>query len=400
MELETNTDSTRKLASVQIIETVVKHPNADALELVTFKDLCWQVVTRPGEAKVGDKVVYCEIDCLLPGSAKWLPEAVKGRVADQSDKTVYRVKTIKLRKEISQGLIVPFCEDLLKKLDGHSLEIGTNVTDALEIGKYEPNTDGGDGGGTNRVKVKSGIPFPSHLIDKTDETRVQSCKKSFEELYGLPYYITVKCDGTSGTFLIDPETGEFLVCSRNLVRVDPNAPAAAAAAVVQVEVAEITEIAPGVTEKLESDRFDASLISSASDDDKYWYIANKYDLQNKLKSLSGRYAIQGEICGPNIQKNLLCLKDTELFVFNVIDIKYRSRVSYQDMVQICGELGLKPVPLVEQGASFPYTDVAAILKLSQGTYQNTKNQREGIVVRGDKISFKAINNEYLLKNDY
>jgi RNA ligase (TIGR02306 family) len=83
----------------------VKHPDADSLSLATV--LGWQVVVRNDEAKEGDLIIYCEIDSLLPGDSEWLPEAIKGRVASQVDKTYFRVKTIKLRKELSQGLIVP-----------------------------------------------------------------------------------------------------------------------------------------------------------------------------------------------------------------------------------------------------------------------------------------------------
>lgn len=96
--------SLRKLASVQVVEAIVPHPNANALQLA--KVLGWQVVIRMDEVKAGDKIVYCEIDSLLPGSAEWLPEAIKKRVAEQTSKEWFRIKTIKLRGELSQGLIV------------------------------------------------------------------------------------------------------------------------------------------------------------------------------------------------------------------------------------------------------------------------------------------------------
>ena len=105
MEFESITEPKRKLASIQLVTEVIKHPNGDALELATV--LGWQVVTRINEAKVGDKIIYCEIDGLLPGDAEWVPPAVRGRVEKQKDQTWYRIKTIKLRKELSQGLIIP-----------------------------------------------------------------------------------------------------------------------------------------------------------------------------------------------------------------------------------------------------------------------------------------------------
>lgn len=115
-------------------------------------------------------------------------------------------------------------------------------------------------------------------------------------------------------------------------------------------------------------------------------------------------ALQGEVCGPSIQKNLLGLKEVDFFVFNVIDIKHRRLLPLADMLSICKEMGLKFVPIVEQNASFDCKDIKELLVKAEGKYQNTKNDREGIVIRSlvveDNISFKVINNAYLIKNDY
>lgn len=133
VDSETNSDSTRKLASIQKVEKIVKHPDADSLSLATV--LGWQVVIRNDEAREDDLIIYCEIDSLLPGNAEWLPEAIKTRVAAQTDQSFFRVKTIKLRKELSQGLIVPIPKDWDK------MSVGDNVTDRLGIKKYEPNVN-------------------------------------------------------------------------------------------------------------------------------------------------------------------------------------------------------------------------------------------------------------------
>lgn len=175
--------------------------------------------------------------------------------------------------------------------------------------------------------------------------------------------MTVKCDGMSGTFVIDPDTNEFLVCSRNTIKKpEPNI------------------VCP------------------------YNLLAKKYDIEAKLRALYPHLALQGEVCGPSIQKNLLGLKEVDFFVFNVIDIKHRQLLPLAKMISVCEELGLKFVPIVEQGDVFNYTDINELLKKAEGKYPNTKNDREGIVVRSllveDNISFKVINNAYLIKNDY
>ena len=366
-------ETQRKLASIQVVENVIKHWNADSLEISTLEGLGWQVVVNVNEnIKKKDKVVYCEIDCLLPGSANYLPEAIKQLVEKQANKDWFRVKTIKLRSEISQGLIIPlsnFEKDMKETLE--ALDEGENVTQLLNIGKYEPTC------GVSEVRSGPRVStFPSHLLDKTDEIRIQSSTKLLNEIEGQEYYVSVKCDGMSGTFLVDPDTKEFVVCSRNQVR-------------------------------------------QKDDACDYWRVATKYNLEDKLKNdkFSG-YAIQGEVCGPKIQKNLLNLKDVDFFVFNIVDLKHRQRLSFEEMNMVCNELQLKQVDIVEHDTKFECCKFKAadeegrtlidtkstinkLLKLAEGKYPNSKHQREGIVIRSKdgRISFKVINNQYLLKND-
>ena len=54
----------RKLASIQTVNAVEPIPNADAIEKIRV--LGWWVVVKKGEHQPGDKLVYCEIDSLLP----------------------------------------------------------------------------------------------------------------------------------------------------------------------------------------------------------------------------------------------------------------------------------------------------------------------------------------------
>ena len=354
MNLETNTDTTRKLASIQRVDAVDPHPNADRLELISI--LGWQVCEVKGAVKVGDVVVYCEVDSLLPGSAEWLPTAVQERVQKQKDQTYYHVKTIKLRKEVTQGLIIPFTDVLLKCFpDIVKLNVEDDVTKLLGVQKYEKPSFSGDLQGGS-----SGTPFPSDLLDKTDETRVQSSPKRFQMLLGQPYYVTVKMDGTSGTFLLRPETGELLVCSRNQIREKPE------------NEEELQKCA-------------------------YHTIAEKYKIADILKE-HPTIAVQGEICGPNIQDNWAALKDLQFFVFNVVDIPHRKKLPFGELKDWCAKVGLPMVPVVESGDNFHRESIKSVIAEAKGKYKNTKNQREGLVFRSQdqKVSFKAINNEFLI----
>ena len=53
-------EDVRKLVSFKTVEKIKPIENADAIELVCFGG--WQVVVKKDEFKVGDKVIYFEID--------------------------------------------------------------------------------------------------------------------------------------------------------------------------------------------------------------------------------------------------------------------------------------------------------------------------------------------------
>lgn len=355
IDSESNTDSTRKLASIQIVEKVEKHSGADSLEIVTI--LGWQIITKVGETSVGSKVIYCEIDSMLPHNAPWLPEAIKDRIIKEKLSGPFRVRTIKLRGELSQGLIIPLATSLPIGTD--TLEIGHDVTELLAIEKYDPPAITGKG---SLFQSRTAGNLPSHLINKTDEYRVQSCPEFLQDLAGEPYYMTVKMDGVSATYLINPETRKLMVCSRNMIRERPIN----------------TSLCP------------------------YWSVAVKHDIENKLKVMP-HIAIQGEICGPKIQKNLAMLKEFSLFVFNVVNLNTKQRYPLDNMMFLCSDiLNVPTVPLYEQGDCFNYYDVYQLLNKAKGTYAGTKNAREGLVIRSadQSISFKVINNDYLLKHGF
>jgi ATP-dependent RNA circularization protein (DNA/RNA ligase family) len=88
------------------------------------------------------------------------------------------------------------------------------------------------------------------------------------------------------------------------------------------------------------------------------------------------------------------------YVFGVFDLKQRCWLSFHDMVSVCAKLHIPTVEFVQRGDCFAM-DLKELLKLAQGVYPNTTNQREGIVVRSidRSISFKVISNAYRLKND-
>lgn len=111
----------RNLVSIQKIKEL--HPIAESDNIEVAKILGWSVVVKKGEFKVGDKVVYAEIDSLFPDKEEF--EFLRG--------SKFRIRTIKLRGQISQGIAFP-----LSVLPAGEYNIGEDVTDILGVSKYEP----------------------------------------------------------------------------------------------------------------------------------------------------------------------------------------------------------------------------------------------------------------------
>jgi RNA ligase (TIGR02306 family) len=330
---------TRKLASIQRIESIAPIPNADAIEQARV--MGWTVVTKCGEFTPGDLCVFFEVDSVLPDGASWA-EFMRPRQ--------FRVKTVKLRGVLSQGLALPL--DILSA--AHGLSVDDDVTDALGVVKFELPA-------APMLRGEQAGHFPT-AIPKTDETRLQSVLGVREELRGLPFVWSVKLDGTSATFA--KMDGELVVCSRNWAMND----------------------GPTV----------------------YWDMARRYSLAERLPD---GMAVQGEICGPGIQKNRLGLTEPDLFIFNVYDIRSGAYLDHDTARALADSLGLKSVPEGGRGGvcSEEVPTLDDFLELARGTYAGTKNRREGIVVRPlvethsrrlqGRLSFKVINNDFLLKDE-
>lgn len=327
----------RKLASIQKIDKLENIEGADFI--LKARIMGWDVIVKKDEFAVGDKCCFFEVDSILPDGQVW-SEFMRARK--------FRIRTAKMRGVLSQGLVLP-----LSILPPGDYNLEDDVTEVLGITKYEIPQQ--HSGGFNLGKSAGNFP---HYVPKTDEIRIQSCLQCLDELRGCPYYITLKCDGTSSTF--SKYRGEFLASSRNWAK-------------------------------------------KKDDESVYWKMVHKYDLTNKVPE---GFAIQGEVIGPGIQYNRLMLTDIDLRVFTIYDIEARRRVEFQQLVYMCKDLGLPMVPVLEEGGAFDYT-LDQLLEMAKGKYEGTSNHREGIVIRPQinmysqklqgPLSFKCINNDYLLK---
>lgn len=349
----------RKLASIQTVNAAEPIPNADAIEKIRV--LGWWVVVKKGEFKPGDKLVYCEIDSLLPERAEFeflRPNCYKPAQTDGAGAVIqaagFRIKTIKLRGQVSQGICFP-----LSVLPPHTAtDEDADVTELLAIRKWEPPQTGSSG------RIKGSFPG---FLPKTDETRVQVLEKVIERHRGLTFCMTEKLDGTSFTTFI--REGEFGVCSRNM------------------------------------------LLDTTDEASTLVRVAKRLGLEERLRALSAarghEVAIQGEVIGPGVQRNKYGLQEVTLRVFNVFDVTAYRFLDHSDMFAAVAEMGLETVP--QLGTVVLNHTVDELVALSEGTsVLNAKAQREGIVLRPlaevedpylGRLSFKAINPKFLLKYD-
>jgi len=331
----------RKLASVVKIVDIQPIPGADAIVVATVKG--WKVVVKVNEYKVGDLAVYYEIDSFLPirPQFEFLRKSSYKRMASSEG---FRLKTIRLRGQISQGLLTPIPEGISNPREGDDL------TEALDIVKYEPPIPAQLAG-----KIKG--TFPS-FIPKTDEIRIQN----FESEVGFSpvgerAYVTEKLDGTSFTCYFN--NGVFGVCGRNW---------------------ELSE----------------------TSDNSLWRMANLLQLKEKMTKHGKNIALQGELVGAGINGNLYGLSDHKLYFFTGYDIDKGRRMFFDELEWVLFGLQLQMVPLLEKyGFVIPNESniVDYMLKYAEGkSVLNMEVDREGVVVRGleREFSFKAISNTYLL----
>lgn len=348
----------RKLASIRRIDALNPIEGADKIEVATVGG--WKVVCQKGQFKEQDLVVYFEIDSFLPeGNPAWQ------FLVDKSSKIFNGVnghvlRTVKLRGQISQGLLLPFTASMAIKIGaGPSAKFsdyeGMDVTELLGIQKWEAPIPAHLSG-----EVRGN--FPS-LVPKTDEERIQSFTNTMlDELKSInSWIVTEKVDGSSWTVAIIGD--DFHVCSRNL-----------------------------------------SL--RETDKNTQWKIVRELDLERKMRELRTRigntdFAIQGELLGEGIQKNRYNIKGHKVLVFNCYNITDCSYFGVDALNEICDILGLEQVPVLDSCMDDPFYDgIEGLIKMAEGkSVLNPKTEREGLVFKSyaREKSFKVISNKFLMK---
>lgn len=430
----------RTLASIVQVIKVSPIEGADRLEVAEMMGKGWKVVVQKGEFHPDELAVYFEIDSFLdPNDERYafLKERCLRKFVSKSGSVLregIKIKTIKLRGQISQGLLMPIdkfpevkerihhftkedaweekdkqfvdidvfitktleeclkadAEEDQKYADEHNGEmptwerkkylygdfcvplVGADVTALLHVEHYDEVKEQLQPTMGNPINADAMGKFPSDYIPKTDEERIQNLSDWFEKMKGRIWQVSCKHDGTSCTIAYS-------------TLIDSATP----------------EIVCSRNLRLKPTTADGKIPV-------YWQMATKYDVLAKLKKLAdeigAEYAVQGEIVGPGVNGDRNKEQEYKFLVFRIYDITNQKWINPKDTVELCKSLGLEHVQIVKDSFAFfdEITTMEDALKFAEGKTAEG-NEREGIVCKTiDDLpyaSFKVVSNRYLLKQE-
>ena len=384
----------RALAYVVTIDEIKPIEGYDRVEYARTNGW-WVIIGKNDNLQVGDKCVYFEVDSKV--------NAEDERFAFL-EKRNYKIKTQKMCKVISQGLLMPL--SVFPEIS--DADVNTDVTETLKVtyaveednarkGKVDPDAKYKSMAARHQKIFKQKWArwlmrrswgkklmfmffgkkkdrprtFPTHFpfVHKTDEERCENIPWVLE--YERPLIVTEKLDGTSSTYILERKKQhkyEFYVLSRNVRQAD---------------------------EKQEC----------YHDHNIYWDMAFKYDIERHLKEYLENnpdcpyVCIQGESVG-SVQGNPLKLPEDDLYCFNFIDGR-TGRIDSLTGKNIVEQWEMKWVPILDEHYMVP-NDMEEFKQFATAkSVVNPNVLREGIVLRDptNDFSFKNVSREYLLKHN-
>jgi RNA ligase (TIGR02306 family) len=345
---------------------ILPHPNADQIELAKVGD--YVSIVRKGDFKTGDNAAY-----IPEGSI--VPEAVLrdiGLVGKLSGGEKNRVKAVKLRQVVSQGIIYP-CK-------AHWQE-GQDVQEELGITKYEPVAP-------EHMHGRH-IGVAQHITVNYDIENIKKHNQLFED--GEVVQITEKIHGTFVQIGYIPQRlsepylylGSFTVTSKGLG-------------------------GRGVLLDMEDTN---NVYSRISQDPNYGILSKLPCIKGEYREIVGDEPIYlcGEIFGPGIQRGFGYGVGVGEISFRAFDIAYGERVNtrYIDaglVDKIFKDFEIPHVPLLYRG---PFSkDI--VKKYTDGKETVSGKEvhiREGCVVkplkerreiRAGRVILKSVSDAYLL----
>jgi RNA ligase (TIGR02306 family) len=341
--------------------------NADRLELAHVDGTDYVAVVQKGLHQTGDLIVYIPEAAILPdqiiNEMGLVAEDGKtmlagGTLNADGTKKRDRVKALKLRGQLSQGLIFSHTERLGQLVEGQ------DYSEALGITKYLPPIP---------MEMAGTVEHETEMRTYTDIENIKNYPNIL--VAGEPVIASEKLHGSCTIFTRSTD-GRLLVSSKGLA-------------------------GKGLT-----------LINETAEGQEprniYHRIAQRFDIARKLDQLAAHYPDQtltifGETLG--VQDLMYGLQKGQLD-FRAFDIRISDRyLDYQDFVDRCQQLDLAMVPVLYQGP-FDRDALEAVASGRETLTGKESNIREGVVIRpliertNDEIGrviLKMISPKYLLR---
>jgi RNA ligase (TIGR02306 family) len=346
----------RKLVTLRRIKDIQPIPNADAIEVATVDG--WKVVVKKGEFKINDLVIYFEIDSVLPQGREefefLMPRGCKSWTTEDNDTLVgHRLRSIKLRGQVSQGLIIP----VDPKVVDIDFDTEGDMSHIFGVKKYEMPISPQMAG-----QIRGNYPG---WLPKTDQERVQNCHDVIPP--GL-YTVEEKMEGSSMTIYHDSES--LGVTSRNVdLKLDQEGN-------IFVDLAKDTGLFEGLTN---------------------WSVNNP----------GMRIAIRGELLGPGVQGNIYRNQHNIFHIFDIwIDGEYLTYAERSDFFEA------HLLPHVNRNHTVDFAKelfraalpvpIETLIALADGQSGYFPTLREGLVFKSTfrtpsgVFSFKSVSQKYLL----
>jgi len=339
------------MATIRKIDGVRPIENADAIECVRVGG--WDVVSKKGEFKEGDDCLYFEIDSFLPESDHRFQFLMNNKISWQGHHGA-RLKTIRLRGQVSQGLALPIASFPEAAQQFNGLHQDQDFAELLDVHKWEPIIPAQLAG-----KIRGNFP---EFLRKTDQERCQNIGSDIFANLDRQYEVTVKLEGSSMTMYHN--RGDVGVCSRNL--------------------------------SLKIDDVGNAFVKLFNESGMRGWMENHCE---------DNIAIQGEMMGPGVQGNIESLSAISFYAFNIFLIdEYRYMLPHEaaEYFERNGLLEkINHVPVIGLDDTLENLGIDTMDKLiayADGKSINAK-YREGLVFKDMKseFSFKVISNKYLIR---
>lgn len=333
----------RHLARIVRVEELSPIRKADLLELARVGG--WRAVVKKDVFRAGDLAVYFEIDAFLPaGNPAW-DFLVEKHPVDFQGQRGHALRTVTLRGQLSQGLLLPLSE--FPQLG--QVDLGEDVTERLGVLKFEREL-------SDDLKAFARGYYPT-VVPRTSQPRIQNLSDELQTwcASALTWEVSEKLEGESTSYIW--LGGELHVCSHSIDYLE-------------------------------------------SSDLPIWHLARRLGLEEKLRALGQGLALQGELVGPGVAGNHYNLSEHRFYLYNVYDHEAGRYFTPEERHKLAEALGILHVPVLSLAQRLnEQTTTDSLLKVADGaSLLNPAKRREGLVYKAneEELSCKVISNAYLL----